>query len=85
MDPRVVGAQPSDDVMDFVKIGITGYLIKPVSPQELGSQILKYYERVNPARAKEAAALQQATLAKWREEFEKKHAKPEADPDPLVG
>ena len=75
----------SDDVMDFVKIGISGYLIKPVNPHELGTQVLKYFARVNPARAVEAMELHQETLAKWREECEQKRAKPApADPDPLV-
>lgn len=77
----------SDDVMDFVKIGITGYIVKPVNPFEVGGQILKYFEKVDAARAREAQALHKQTLKKWREEFEqkKKDALPVVDEDPLVG
>lgn len=77
----------SDDVMDFVKIGITGYIVKPVNPFEVGLQILKYFEKVSAAWAKEAQALHKQTLKQWREEFEqkKKDAIPVVEEDPLVG
>lgn len=77
----------SDDVMDFVKIGISGYLIKPISPQELGAQVLKYYEKISPTQAKEALNVHNETIKKWREEFEQKQKQPEQqapEADPVV-
>ncbi len=45
-----------DDIMECVKLGIQGYIIKPPDPDETPVKILKYYEKVDPERAMVALA-----------------------------
>ena len=45
-----------DDVMECVKLGIQGYIIKPPDPDETAGKILKYYEKTDPKRAMVAQA-----------------------------
>lgn len=49
-----------DDVMQCVKLGIQGYIVKPFEYKTIARTILKYYESAYPERAKAA----QAVLAK---------------------
>ncbi len=45
-----------DDVMECVKLGVQGYIIKPPNPDETADKILKYYEKTNPEKAMVAQA-----------------------------
>lgn len=54
-----------DDVVACVKVGIQGYIVKPLKIAEIGTKILDYYKQVNPEKA-------EAGL-KALEEIRKKH------------
>jgi DNA-binding response OmpR family regulator len=40
-----------EDVTSMMKLGIQGYIVKPFGVREIGGRILKYYEKIDPARA----------------------------------
>ena len=52
----------SNDVQNYIKLGIEGYVVKPFSLQEIGSKILSYYAKKEPERARKADARHQETL-----------------------
>lgn len=37
-----------EDVRDCLKLGIAGYLVKPLNPYKLFSQVMDYYRKENP-------------------------------------
>ncbi len=37
-------------VVDCLKQGIQGYLVKPILPKEVGSKVLEYYRKANPGK-----------------------------------
>jgi len=39
------------DILDCVKIGIHGYLVKPLNWKDLCSSILEFYQKANPEKA----------------------------------
>jgi len=51
-----------EDILDCVKMGIQGYMVKPVNFSALNMKILEYYERTNPEKAKIAATFKQHLL-----------------------
>lgn len=46
----------SDAVMEFLKLGIQGYLVKPFTHNQVGCKILGYYQKSNPRKADAARA-----------------------------
>ena len=42
-----------DDVMDCMRLGIQGYIVKAPDYDKFGAKILQYYSKVNPKRAEE--------------------------------
>jgi two-component system, OmpR family, response regulator ResD len=45
-----------DVVLDLLKLGIHGYLIKPITHKDVGYKILEFYKKMNPERASAALA-----------------------------
>lgn len=43
-----------DDVMSCIKLGIQGYIVKPIKVGEVGEKALEYYQKANPLKAKAA-------------------------------
>jgi DNA-binding response OmpR family regulator len=54
----VVASSISDReaVVDILKLGIQGYIVKPFTHKEIGLKILECYKKMNPERAEEALA-----------------------------
>ena len=46
-----------EDVLSCMKLGVEGYIIKPFSCSEIGANILGYYAKKEPERARKAEAL----------------------------
>ena len=46
-----------EDIMDCVKLGIQGYLIKPINFKEISHKVLEYFIKAYPERATEVAEL----------------------------
>jgi len=52
------------DILQCMKLGIQGYLVKPFDAREVGRKVLKYYSALAPERAAAAlVALEQAVAA----------------------
>ncbi len=43
-----------ESVLDCVKLGIQGYIVKPFSPKEVQDKILEFYSMAEPEKTKEA-------------------------------
>ena len=67
----------SEDVLSFAKLGISGYIVKPFDPDEIGAKILSYYEKTHPQAAQEATEMQLGTIEQWHGEWEKMKEHPE--------
>jgi DNA-binding response OmpR family regulator len=52
-----------DDIIDCVKLGIHGYIVKPFSYRDIGHKILDYYKPIDQARAEAAQAMLIANAA----------------------
>ncbi|MDR3569675.1 MAG: response regulator [Syntrophobacteraceae bacterium] len=55
----VVASSLSDGntVIDILKLGVAGYIVKPFTHKEIGKKILDSYKRMHPERAEEAFAV----------------------------
>lgn len=47
----------AEDVLSCMKLGVEGYIVKPVPPREIGVKVLGYYAKKEPKRARKAEAL----------------------------
>jgi len=52
-----------DDVLSCVKLGISGYMVKPFNHRELNETILTYFEKDNQQKAIQAKELLSAKLS----------------------
>lgn len=46
-----------EDVLSCVKLGISGYLVKPVNPREISESVLTYFEKDNQEKAIQAKSI----------------------------
>jgi CheY-like chemotaxis protein len=46
-----------EDILSCMKLGVEGYIVKPLALKEIGTKILGYYEKKEPVRASRADAL----------------------------
>jgi DNA-binding response OmpR family regulator len=46
-----------DTVVDILKLGVQGYLVKPFTHKEIGGKILEFYKKMNSERAEAALAV----------------------------
>jgi CheY-like chemotaxis protein len=65
-----------EDIMDCVKLGIQGYLIKPINFKELSHKVLEYFIKAYPERATEVSEL--IKLCKDNPEAEGQSGAPES-------
>ena len=68
-----------DDIMACIKLGIQGYLIKPIKVGELGERVLEYCQKVNPSKGK--AALEELREVRRREKEAEKETAEKAQKD----
>lgn len=52
-----------EDVTSLVRLGIQGYIVKPFAMRKIGGQILQYFEKVQPDRARKALTAYDETIA----------------------
>jgi len=67
-----------EDIMDCVKLGIQGYIVKPINVKEIGRKVLEHFIKAYPARATEAVEL--FKLVKSKQEAAGQAGSSEADP-----
>lgn len=51
-----------DDVTSLVRLGVQGYIVKPFVMKKIGGQILQYFEKVQPVKARKALAAYEAII-----------------------
>lgn len=62
-----------DDIMACIKLGIQGYMVKPIKVGEVGEKVLGYYQKVDPLKGK-AALEELRALRKEDEEARRERA-----------
>lgn len=78
----VTALREKDDIMACAKLGIQGYIVKPIKTHNIASKVLEYYQRIDPERAEKAREEMEkvkkekiARIQKERIEAEKREAK----------
>lgn len=80
----VTSMSSKDDIMDCVKLGVHGYIVKPFTHKEIADKILEYYKKTDPERAKAAQlqhkkALEEMKKRKAMEKIDEKNAPKETN------
>lgn len=65
-----------EDITDCAKLGIQGYIVKPIDVKGIGRKVLEYFMKAYPDRATEAVEL--FKLVKNKQEAEDQEGSPES-------